>query len=473
MKKLFLFSLLLVFMAIMITCSKEEASQDPIPTPGFSFEGTSPIPPAQQRTGDAAAGYDYLVAGDYVSSGIPYGAFTLVSGTGDNFLNRTGDNADIPYEFTAVDAPNGIRVVAPNCMQCHAAKINDEFILGLGSHDYDFTKDQSDILPTASAVISSLYGGANSPEFQAYDPFRKAVEATAPYLVTETIGVNPADKIAAILAAHRDPWSLEWNDQPSEPISPLLIPTDVPAWWLLKKKNAMFYTAIGRDDFCRFMMSSSLLTMSDSTKARAVDDKFNDVLAFINSIEAPTYPFPINTTLAEQGERLYDDHCGGCHGSYGADASYPNLLVNLDRVGTDPMLSEAYQNQSLSGFINWFNDGWFSQNPGSAQLVSDGGYVAQPLDGIWATAPYLHNASVPTLEDLLNSTQRPTYWKRTYQSSDYDTEKVGWNYSTPDSKVDKKTYDTTLPGYGNQGHRFGDKLSSSERTALIEYLKTL
>ena len=35
------------------------------------------------------------------------------------------------------------------------------------------------------------------------------------------------------------------------------------------------------------------------------------------------------------------------------------------------------------------------------------------------------------------------------------------------------TYDTTLPGYGNQGHTFADSLSENYRWALVEYLKTL
>lgn len=34
-------------------------------------------------------------------------------------------------------------------------------------------------------------------------------------------------------------------------------------------------------------------------------------------------------------------------------------------------------------------------------------------------------------------------------------------------------YDTTLPGYGNSGHRFGDLLLQAERNAILEYLKTL
>jgi hypothetical protein len=41
------------------------------------------------------------------------------------------------------------------------------------------------------------------------------------------------------------------------------------------------------------------------------------------------------------------------------------------------------------------------------------------------------------------------------------------------SQQDKNTYNTTLKGYGNGGHTFGDALSDAERIALLEYLKTL
>jgi hypothetical protein len=73
----------------------------------------------------------------------------------------------------------------------------------------------------------------------------------------------------------------------------------------------------------------------------------------------------------------------------------------------------------------------------------------------------------------LDSSQRPTYWRRSFDSKDFDWSDVGWNFETKSSKVDKYTYDTTLPGYGNQGHYFGDRFSESERDDLIEYLKTL
>lgn len=112
-------------------------------------------------------------------------------------------------------------------------------------------------------------------------------------------------------------------------------------------------------------------------------------------------------------------------------------------------------------------------------MVPTEGYVAPPLDGIWATAPYPHNGSIPTLSNLLDSRSRPKRWQRSFGTrldQDYDREGVGWKV-VRDPKVteanEQKVYDTSKPGYGNQGHTFGDRLDADERAALIEYLKSL
>lgn len=464
--------ILLALIAVSLSNCKKENTEDenvPVPTPS----GVMVLPASEQRSGDPQAGFDYLVNGDYISSGIPYDIFIQVFGEDtSNKLGRTGDNAVIPFDYTAVDAPNGVRVVAPNCLQCHATEINGEFLVGLGNINVDFTEDQSSIIPLASFAIELAYG-RNSPEWEAYEPFAKAIEATGSVLLVENLGTNPADKIAAALAAHRDPISLEWLEEPAYVIPDEVVPTDVPPWWVLKKKNAMFYAGIGRGDFARIMMASSLLTMIDSTKARAVNNNFNDVQAYINSLEAPSYPFDINMDLAAEGELLFKSNCATCHGSYGAQETYPNFLVDVDVVQTDRMLSDVYESDQFKNFRDWLNEGWLGQNPNGAQIVADGGYVAPPLDGIWATPPYLHNGSVPTIADLLNSSQRPDFWKRSFDSTDYDEEKLGWKYTPDTAKRDDQTYDATIPGYTNVGHNFGDEYTAEQRKAVIEYLKTL
>src|SRR5439155_19707201 len=80
-----------------------------------------PVLPSKQRTGNPDSGYKYLTTGDYLRSGIPLSYFKMGFGKNSvSYLHRDSLNADIPYDYTVVNAPNGEQVVAPNCMQCHA-----------------------------------------------------------------------------------------------------------------------------------------------------------------------------------------------------------------------------------------------------------------------------------------------------------------------------------------------------------------
>lgn len=99
------------------------------------------------------------------------------------------------------------------------------------------------------------------------------------------------------------------------------------------------------------------------------------------------------------------------------------------------------------------------------------GYKARPLTGIWATAPYLHNGSVPTLYDLLlPPAQRPASFN--LGTREYDPVKVG--YQTAPSAANSFRFDTSLAGNGNGGHDYGNaKLTEADRRALVEYMKTL
>jgi hypothetical protein len=130
-------------------------------------------------------------------------------------------------------------------------------------------------------------------------------------------------------------------------------------------------------------------------------------------------------------------------------------------------------NYSNPQMVNWFNNSWFSSGDHPAKLVPYRGYIAPPLDGVWITAPYLHNGSVPDLETLLNSKKRPKYWQRNFAQVDYNYDIPGYKYQVKDAPGNSEVYNTTQKGYSNEGHYFGDKLSETERRAVIEYLKTL
>jgi mono/diheme cytochrome c family protein len=233
----------------------------------------------------------------------------------------------------------------------------------------------------------------------------------------------------------------------------------------------MFYNGFGRGDFGRFLMGAILLTVSDTVHANRVDSHMNDVLAYIQSIQPPLYPGVIDSALAAKGKIIFGKSCAKCHGTYGEGGSYPNLLIPQHVIGTDSMINHS--NYQYSDMVSWFNDSWFGKGDHPARLVPFNGFIAPPLDGVWITAPYLHNGSVPDIESLLNSALRPKYWSRNFAKPAYDHTKFGWTYKTEEGPNGTKTYDTTLPGYGNQGHRFGDKLDDPQRKAVIEYLKTL
>jgi cytochrome c peroxidase len=104
-------------------------------------------------------------------------------------------------------------------------------------------------------------------------------------------------------------------------------------------------------------------------------------------------------------------------------------------------------------------------------------YKARPLNGIWATAPYLHNGSVPNLAELLKpENQRPS--KFFVGTRYFDPKNVGFTtLQTPGAFE----FDTSKPGNRNTGHgpyraRGGGEpkvFTDAERWALVEYLKTL
>lgn len=107
------------------------------------------------------------------------------------------------------------------------------------------------------------------------------------------------------------------------------------------------------------------------------------------------------------------------------------------------------------------------------------GYKARPLDGIWATPPFLHNGSVPTLFQLLSplAERQKRFW---VGSREYDPRQVGIRTERFDGGF---LLDTAITGNANRGHEFragcrgggviGRALSPEERWALVEYLKVL
>ena len=447
----------------LVACASKLSNHSAITKTAFE------IPLNPQQIGDAEKGYDYLINGNYIKSGLPYKLIGLmkVKDT-SNLLRRKGDNANLPPDFTTIYGANNLKGVAPNCLFCHAQKWEDSLVIGLGNSLSDYSMPTSFSMVLAEKMLNMT--GSKGAKDLAGNLLR-AGKTTAPFIITASRGVNIADRLTAVLAAHRDPASFVWLEKANLKLPDEVIPTDVPAWWLLKKKNAMFYNGFGRGNFARFLMAANLLTVTDTAESAEVLTHFDDVMGYLYSLKAPKYPQAVNALLAEQGKQLFTENCAQCHGTYGKNETYPNLLIPITVIKTDPALVES--NFSSPQFLDWFSKSWFAMGNRPAKLVPFNGYIAPPLDGVWCTAPYLHNASVPTLEALLNSKIRPKFWARNFETPQYDYEKLGWKYTTADKQYTKSTYNTTLKGYGNGGHYFGDVLNDAERDAVLEYLKTL
>lgn len=203
-----------------------------------------------------------------------------------------------------------------------------------------------------------------------------------------------------------------------------------------------------------------------------------------HKLQAPKWPAdilgPIDQAKATAGEKIFNDRCRDCH---------QNHLYTLAEVGTDPQRANSF-GQPVAGGVPFptaikpildglkaraFVDDGISV---AAQATMDanpviwratGQYLARPLTGVWATAPYLHNGLVPTLWHLLHPAQRPAQF--VVGNREYDPAKVG--YSTGGNGW---IFDTSQPGNGNAGHagdKYGTNLTEDQKAGLMEYLKTI
>jgi len=99
-------------------------------------------------------------------------------------------------------------------------------------------------------------------------------------------------------------------------------------------------------------------------------------------------------------------------------------------------------------------------------------YKARPLNGVWASSPYLHNGSVPTLWELL---KRPADRRKSFHvgTRKYDPVEVGFQDLPSDGAASYFRFDTSVRGNSNAGHPYGTQLEDDQKRQLVEYLKTL
>lgn len=440
--------------------------------------------------GDADRGFAYMKAGAYLGTGLPAGFIkAAIKRDSIKFLSNSG--IVTPHGIAFFESANGVEVTNGTCFTCHAGAIAGDTLLGIGNSLADYRGNLHLAAKLLNTRMKMTYDESD-PEYVQYEDFGKYFLAMTEGTQTNNPGVNPAARIAETIMRYRDPQTLEYVAEPAYEIENYNIASDTPPLWNVAKKNSLYYTAVGRGDMTKLLFQASVLGIPDSTQAREAQKTFVDVLAWLRALEPPKYTGEVDPVLAKAGQLVFEDNCSGCHGTYGAiggdrtDDTYPNKVVSVDVLRTDPLYASYAVN---SGITDWYNRSWFATSYPQSRFEPEAGYVAPPLDGIWATAPYLHNGSVPTIGALLNSYERPKYWARyspgagtersrsgktpVGEADEYDHERLGWKVQVRENAKGKFTYDTTLPGYGKGGHTFGDHLSVDERAEVIEYLKTL
>lgn len=143
-----------------------------------------------------------------------------------------------------------------------------------------------------------------------------------------------------------------------------------------------------------------------------------------------------------------------------ADAQDPNVFESVDgsraRFGAAGTIRES--NAAAKTVAT------FTGNEASIAYA----YKARPLNGIWATAPYLHNGSIPNLDELLKRPSQRSQSKFRLGSGEFDPQRVGFRID-----VGGFEFDPALPGNSNAGHDYDREFTYTERKQLIEYLKSL
>ncbi|HEY8209674.1 MAG TPA: cytochrome c [Myxococcaceae bacterium] len=209
-------------------------------------------------------------------------------------------------------------------------------------------------------------------------------------------------------------------------------------------------------------------------------EKIREVFRSTARVPQPFFPGPVDAAKADRGERLFADKCQGCHGTYDRSTKpaklveFPNHLSSQSTMGTDQSRWAAAAGEVLDAFAR-------SDFGGYVEAKTSGGYVAPILTSTWASAPYLHNGSVPTLWHFFHPESRPARFLVGGHRLDYARMGIALDAQDPtrypagyEPTSRPVVYDTAQAGHDARGHEKQlQGLSEEDKDALTEYLKLL
>jgi hypothetical protein len=389
---------------------------------------------------------------------------------------------------------DGKEYASLNCFACHAGVVNGVVVAGLASNS---TVQRSSPL---TDVRGEVVRGDNFGQYAVWN-------------LAASIA-NPEE--TGLLTSAEETELTEVMKNTQRP------PVQAMPWWTMKYKvRDYWYGDGGPHDAAHFSLNFSIGNEEINEHHTEHVAMTARALAFARETQSPVYPEKLDASLVQTGEEIFhgkldpEDRstflaCFQCHGEYtkktsALDYSMPgSWIVNysgselLRNVGTDPSYSEVIEEFApivahLDKLAVYYDAQGTPELTPVDRPLKGIGYIPPPLVGVWTTAPYFHNGSVPTIEAVLNSKLRPEIWDRDKSPHAYDMESVGLEYkaltkaqyadlaataaAAPDksqAKVDMGfIYDTNNFGRGKMGHTWGDSLNDYERMAVIEFLKSL
>jgi hypothetical protein len=447
--------------------------------------------------------------------------------------------SNIPYPRGQKPAfPMGVSLISRNgtegftlsCAACHSSQLFGKPILGLTNRfpraNLFFIHGQS-ALQKVDPKLFALVTGASGAEKAMYADSRDRIESVGLKRPT-TLGLDTSLAQVALSLAKRkaEPWAGREADAARNPRANLLdtlVSDSKPAvWWNVKYKNRWLSdgsVVSGNPIFTNFLWNEigrgadlpELVSWLE-TKSDIVEELTTAVFA----TEAPKWrdflsESAIHIERAKRGQLLFQENCADCHGSYekawsletGASAKNRDRAPNdramtdtirvryfsqakIKDVGTDP--GRRLGMRALREALNPLE---FSKRFGIV-IEEQAGYVAPPLEGIWARFPYFHNNSIPNLCALMTPPeQRPEVFytgEVMDRERDFDQDCVGYptGSKTPRAwRIAKDSldhrFDTTRPGLSNAGHYDrifrnedrSERYTAEQKRDLIEFLKTL
>lgn len=364
----------------------------------------------------------------------------------------------VPGELPALGyTSNGQGGWVMNCLTCHGGKVAGKVIPGL---------------PNTHLALQTLVEDVRLIKLQQRKPLSHLDLGIVTLPLNATNGTTNSVIFGVVLGAFRLP---DMSVDITRPMPALVHhDLDAPPFWNVRKKSSLYIDGFSPKTH-RPLMQFMLIPKNTREIVYGWEDDFRDILAWIESVEAPVYPWPIDAQLAAEGRKVFEQSCARCHGTDGPDGRYEQQTIPWDEVRTDRVRLDALTPEHRQ----WMMDGWMSRYGEDPVVVNPVGYVAPPLDGIWASAPYFHNGSVPTLWHVLHPDQRPAVWRRTEDG--YDTHRVGLEVeelTTIPKDVRhpahrRRYFDTSLTGKSAAGHDFPNALTPAEKLAVLEYLKSL